>query len=146
MSPAAHEEMGSVVNASAVSCEPGMGSKRATGGVLPEMISDAEVFEDAISRQSSDSDLYYVNRILAEKEEDGITYYLILWDGYTEDESTWEPPQNIMGKELLDVWRKRKMQEFYGMEPAFDLVKFEERQRSTFMHPCGQPTRSTAIP
>jgi hypothetical protein len=111
-----------------------------------ETISDAAVFENVVSHQSSDGDLYYVDRILAEKHEDGSTYYLILWDGYTEDESTWEPPQNIMDKELLDVWRKRKMQEFYGMERAFDLVKFEERQRSMLMHPYGQPTRSTAIP
>jgi hypothetical protein len=100
-----------------------------------ETISDATVFEDTVSSQSSDDDLYYVDRILAEKQEDESTYYLILWDGYTEDKSTWEPQQNIMDKELLDVWKKRKMQEFYGMEPAFDLVKFEERQKSTLMHP-----------
>jgi hypothetical protein len=56
-----------------------------------ETISDAAVFEDAVSRRSLDNDLYYVDCILVEKHEDGSTYYLILWDGYTEDESTWEP-------------------------------------------------------
>jgi hypothetical protein len=68
-----------------------------------ETISDAEVFEDTVSYQSSDDDLYDVDRILAEKQEYGSTYYLVLWDGYTEDESTWELPQNIIDKELLDV-------------------------------------------
>jgi hypothetical protein len=85
-----------------------------------ETISDAEVSEDVFSYQGSNNDLYAVDRILAEKQEDGSTYYLVLWDGYTEDESTWEPPQNIIDKELLDVWRKRKMQDFYGIESAFD--------------------------
>jgi hypothetical protein len=97
-------------------------------------ISDATVFEDTVSCQSLDNDLYYVDRILAEKQEDKSTYYLIPWDGYTEDESTWELQQNIIDKELLDVWKKRKIQEFYKMEPAFDLVKFEEQQKSTLMH------------
>ncbi len=39
------------------------------------------------------------------------------WESYNEHEPTWEMPQNIKDKALLDV---------YGMEPAFDLAKFEE--------------------
>lgn len=39
-----------------------------------------------------------------------------------------EPPQNIKDETLLDVWRKRRMQELCGMVPAFGVVKFEERQ------------------
>ncbi|KAF8862730.1 hypothetical protein BDZ45DRAFT_686558 [Acephala macrosclerotiorum] len=93
-----------------------------------ETISEDEVWEEAVSRQSSD-DLYSVDRILAEKQEDGRTYYLILWDGYTEDESTWEPLQNIIDTLLLDIWRERKVQELRGIAPAFDLVKFEERRQ-----------------
>jgi hypothetical protein len=53
-----------------------------------ETISDAKVFEDTVSYQSLDDDLYDVDRILAEKQEYGSTYYLVLWDGYTKDEST----------------------------------------------------------
>ena len=45
-----------------------------------------------------------------------------------EDEFTWEPPQNIKDKALLNIWRKRKVQELYGIELAFDLAKFEERR------------------
>jgi hypothetical protein len=46
--------------------------------IRDETISDAAVFEDALSCQSLNDDLYYVDRILAEKHEDGSTYYLIL--------------------------------------------------------------------
>jgi hypothetical protein len=114
-------------------CELGELASVDESAIGDETISDAEVFEDTVSRQSSDDDLYDIDRILVEKQDYGSTYYLVLWDGYTEDKSTWEPPQNIIDKELLDVWRKRKMKEFYRME----LVKFEERQRLTRTHPCG---------
>jgi hypothetical protein len=51
-------------------------------------ISDSAVFEDTVSHQSSDEELYYVDRILAETHKGGSTYYFILWDGYTEDDVT----------------------------------------------------------
>jgi hypothetical protein len=92
-------------------------------------INEDEVWEDAVSRQSTEDDLYSVDRILVEKQEDGRTYYLLLWDGYTEDQSTWEPLQNIRDTLLLDIWRERKAQELRGMVPAFDLVNFEKRRR-----------------
>jgi Chromo (CHRromatin Organisation MOdifier) domain len=94
-----------------------------------ETISEDEVWKDTVSRQSTEDDIYSVDRILAEKQEDRGTHYLLLWDGYTEDQSTWEPLQNIRDKELLDIWRERKAQELRGMVPAFDLVNFEKRRR-----------------
>jgi len=94
-----------------------------------ETISEDEVWKDTVSRQSTEDDLYSVDRILAEKQEGRGTHYLLLWDGYTEDQSTWEPLQNIRDKELLDIWRERKAQELRGMVPAFDLVNFEKRRR-----------------
>ena len=94
-----------------------------------ETISEDEIWEDSVSHQSSEGNIYSVDRILAEKQEGGRTYYLILWDGYTEDQSTWEPLQNIRDKALLDIWRERKVQELRAMVPAFDLVNFEKRRR-----------------
>jgi hypothetical protein len=94
-----------------------------------ETISEDEAWKDTVSCQSTEDDLYSVDRILAEKQEDGGTHYLLLWDGYTEDQSTWEPLQNIRDEELLDIWRERKAQELRGMVPAFDLVNFEKRRR-----------------
>jgi hypothetical protein len=94
-----------------------------------EMVSEDKVWEDTASCQNTEDDLYSVDHLLAEKQEDGGTHYLLLWDGYTEDQSTWEPLQNIRDKELLDIWQERRAQELRGMVPAFDLVNFEKRQQ-----------------
>ena len=42
-----------------------------------ETISDDQVFEDAASHKRSDDDLDDVDRMLAEKQRDGRTFYLI---------------------------------------------------------------------
>lgn len=42
-----------------------------------ETISDDLVFEDAASYKSLDDDLNNVDRMLAEKQQDGTTFYLI---------------------------------------------------------------------
>jgi hypothetical protein len=94
-----------------------------------ETTSEEEVWKDTVSRQSTEDDLYSVDRVLAEKQGDGGTRYLLLWDGYTEDQATWEPLQNIRDTELLDIWRERNAQELRGTVPAFDLVNFEKRRR-----------------
>jgi hypothetical protein len=49
--------------------------------------------------------------------------------GIGEDEPAWQPPQNMKDKALLDAWRERNIPKLYGMEAAFDLVKFEDRRR-----------------
>ena len=49
MSLAAYKEMGSIVNTLAILYKPRIGSKYTTSGVLLKMISNAKVFEDAIS-------------------------------------------------------------------------------------------------
>ena len=43
-----------------------------------ETISDAQGSEDAVSHQGSNDGLYYVDRTLAKKQEDGRIYYLTL--------------------------------------------------------------------
>lgn len=120
--------------AEAGKCEPGELASTyvpTDSAIGDETMSEDDVWEDSVSRQSSEEDLYSVDRILAEKQEDGRMYYLLLWNGYTEEESTWEPLHNIRDTLLLDIWRKRKGQELRGIVPAFDLARFEERRRET---------------
>ena len=40
-------------------------------------------------------DIFVVEKILEEKCVDGTHYYLVKWDGYPEDEATWEPFENV---------------------------------------------------
>ncbi|KAH8803201.1 hypothetical protein F5884DRAFT_711783, partial [Xylogone sp. PMI_703] len=76
---------------------------------------------------------FVVERILAERQQDGAPYYLIYWQGYPEEDSTWEPEGNIQDDAILDVWRARKARELSGLEEPYDLARFEalvqKRQR-----------------
>jgi hypothetical protein len=50
---------------------------------------------------------YYVEKILDKKYVDGKTYYLVKWEGYPEDESTWEPYKNLAHlKDMLKEFEK----------------------------------------
>ncbi|RFU33521.1 hypothetical protein B7463_g2795, partial [Scytalidium lignicola] len=68
---------------------------------------------------------FVVERILAEKKQDDKPYYLIYWQGYPEEESTWEPEENIQDDTILDVWRARKARESSGLDEPYDLARFE---------------------
>jgi chromo domain-containing protein 1 len=91
--------------------------------------------DDSISITSTASEAYSsdqefeVERVLAEKTQDGRKYYLVLWAGYLEEKSTWEPRKNIQDPAILDIWKGRKMQEEQKIVPAFDLTKFNEKMK-----------------
>ena len=54
-------------------------------------------------------DLFIVEKILKKKRtEDGELRYLVKWDGYAEEENTWEPPESFSGcpQVLEDFERK----------------------------------------
>lgn len=38
---------------------------------------------------------YYVEEILGKKKFNGVKYYLVKWDGYSIDQATWEPIENL---------------------------------------------------
>lgn len=59
--------------------------------------------------ESSDAeDVYDVERILAERVESGTTKYLVKWQGYLDDQCTWEPAENFDTSETLELWTKQK--------------------------------------
>lgn len=51
---------------------------------------------------------YEVERILAEKVQDGVTKYLVKWSEYPDEECTWEPIRNFDTSEILDLWKQQK--------------------------------------
>lgn len=52
--------------------------------------------------------VYEVEKILSEKEEKGKKYYFVKWKGYPENESTWEPLENVQHLEVLEEYQKSK--------------------------------------
>lgn len=55
-----------------------------------------------------EEEAYEVERILAEKPQDGETKYLVKWKGYDDEECTWEPLESFDTTEVLDLWKKQK--------------------------------------
>lgn len=59
--------------------------------------------------ESSDSEeVYDVERILAEKTEDNTVKYLVKWQGYPDEQCTWEPAEHFNTTDSLKLWTKQK--------------------------------------
>lgn len=54
-----------------------------------------------------DDDIYVVERILNKRVlESGEIEYYLKWFGYSEDEATWEPEENVFCKDLIALYEK----------------------------------------
>ncbi|GAA5955150.1 hypothetical protein JCM3765_003209, partial [Sporobolomyces pararoseus] len=51
---------------------------------------------------------YVIEKILDEGKVGRWMKYLVKWEGYPEDEATWETQARLNGTEALEVWRRRK--------------------------------------
>ena len=49
------------------------------------------------TQQNLTPELYEVERILQRGHSDGQRFYLVKWKGFTDDEATWEPENNLTG-------------------------------------------------
>jgi chromobox protein 5 len=57
-----------------------------------------------------DSNEYYVEKVLDKRVIDGELRYLIKWDGWSEENNTWEPLENLGNiKNLIDEYEKEQL-------------------------------------
>lgn len=81
--------------------------------------------EDSISLTSTapsePQEEYAVETIMAEKDGDGTTYYLVKWEGYAEDRCTWEPASSFQSDDTLFDWKTKKMRLARGLETPCDV-------------------------
>ncbi|KFY25052.1 hypothetical protein V491_01913, partial [Pseudogymnoascus sp. VKM F-3775] len=82
------------------------------------------------SDEESDEDVYVVKRILAEGGTDEERLFLIEWEGYPIEESTWEPEANVLSKETLKAWKEEKTRQREGLSKPLDTDEFERRQEN----------------
>jgi pantothenate kinase len=75
-----------------------------------------------------DDDVYKVKRILAEGGSDDERVFLIEWEGYLLEESTWEPEDNILSDEPLEAWKEEKLRQRKGVSQPFDMDEFDRLQ------------------
>jgi len=99
--------------------------------VLPfeEVASSDEDSISITSTQESDPEAEYnVEKILAERYEDGVKQYLLKWEGYPLHSATWEPAENLIGALLLTNWEVEKLEVEAGAKSPFDVFEYEEAQ------------------
>jgi len=82
---------------------------------------------------------YPLERILAERtleeqDDDGLFVeskeYLVKWEGYDVDRSTWEPGSNFENNDTLHEWQAQSMKESRKFADAFDVEAWENRQEA----------------
>lgn len=74
---------------------------------------------------SDEAEVFDVERILAERIEDGITKYLVKWQNYPDDQCTWEPVESFDTTETLATWNKQK--ELGDVLEADDLQRIQRQ-------------------
>lgn len=71
---------------------------------------------------------YTVDDILAERPSEHGTEYLVRWEGYPIERSTWEPEESFNDPQTLLDWRKKKRLIESGKRYRFDVPSFERHQ------------------
>lgn len=85
--------------------------------------------DDSISLTSTVSserqDEYPLEAILAERTVDGVTEYLVKWEGYPEYRCTWEQKNSFQDEQTLLDWGDQKMRISRGHAKPFDTDAWE---------------------
>jgi len=67
--------------------------------------------DELILAEDEEEEKYEIKKIIGEKTEKRIKYYLIWWQGYKKSEATWEPQQDIIDAgidKVEDIVKQRK--------------------------------------
>lgn len=71
---------------------------------------------------------YTVDAVLAERSSENGIEYLVRWEGYPVDRSTWEPEESFNDPQTLLDWQKKKGLIEAGKRHPFDVASFERHQ------------------
>ncbi|KAL9011543.1 MAG: hypothetical protein Q9173_003617 [Seirophora scorigena] len=95
---------------------------------LPEPCesSDDDTVSLTSTAASEEREIYILEAIRCEKEVNGVTKYLVKWEGYDELRDTLEPKEHLQEQTLLD-WADEKMRITRGLAKPFDYALWEQR-------------------
>jgi len=85
---------------------------------------DVSITSSALSEMQ---DRYFLEKILAERTTSDGRQWLVQWDGYPEERSTWEPRSSFTSDQPLDDWQAQKMRIARGYDKPYDVAAFEKR-------------------
>ena len=69
---------------------------------------------------------YVVEAIRDHQFRKGTIYYLIKWDGYPEEDNTWEPEENLSCDSLLKEYKKKHVYSINKQKSIAKIVGFKE--------------------
>lgn len=72
-------------------------------------VSDEDSISITSTAPSEPREEYPVEAIIAEREVDGATEYLVRWEGYPDERCTWEPESSFQSDDTLFDWKTQKM-------------------------------------
>ena len=87
---------------------------------------------------------YPLEGVLAEREMNGTTEYLVKWEGYPDERCTWEVGPNFQNDKTLSDWEHRKMRIKHGLEPPYDVDALEKRVELWIEENSGRKVRRRA--
>ncbi|KAL8944941.1 MAG: hypothetical protein Q9216_000102 [Gyalolechia sp. 2 TL-2023] len=76
---------------------------------------------------SEKKEIYTLEAVLWEREEDGVPEYLVKWENYDDVECTWERKEHFHDEQTLVDWKDQKMRISRGLVEPFDLGNWERR-------------------
>lgn len=93
---------------------------------VEEDLSEIDSISLNSTEPSDEEATYEVEKILHEDVDDeGVSRFLVKWQGYPLHRSTWEPADNFLSGNIEANWRKEKEKIENGTSVAFDLGDFE---------------------
>lgn len=90
-------------------------------------VSDEDSVSITSTVPSEPREEYPVEAIIAEREADGSTEYLVRWEGYPDERCTWEPESSFQSEDTLFDWKTQKMRVSRGLSTPCDIEALLDR-------------------